>query len=90
MRAQAELDAIRFLSDFRLADYYNSLDFMRNRANTCSTLQADSFCVIFVADFLRFSLNHCKETRMEIFIMISESCAMMYFAGKKLCQCISH
>ena len=25
------------LSDFRLADYHNSLDFMRNRANTCST-----------------------------------------------------
>ena len=24
---------------------------MRNRANTCSTLRADSLCVIFVADF---------------------------------------
>ena len=35
------------------------------------------------------SLNHCKETRMEIFIMTSESCAMMYFAGKELCQYVS-
>ena len=36
------------------------------------------------------SLNHCKETRMEIFIMTSESCAMMFFAGKNPCQCVSH
>ena len=58
--------------------------------NTCSTLRADSLCVIFIADFLRFSLNHCNETRMEIFLMTSKSRAMMYFAGKKLCQCVSH
>ena len=79
MRAQTELDVIRFLSDFRLADYHNSLDFMR----TVKTL-ADSLCVIFVADFLRFILNHCKETRMEIFIMTSESCAMMYLQERNL------
>ena len=35
VRAQAELEAIRFWADFRLADYHNSLDFMRNRTNTC-------------------------------------------------------
>ena len=56
---------------------------------TVQTL-ADSLCVILVADFLRFILNHCKEIRMEMFIMTSESCAMMYLAGKKPCQCVSH
>ena len=70
--------------------YHKGLDFIRNRANTCSTLRADSLCVIFVSDFLRFSVNHCEEIRMEIFIMASESCAMLYFAGKKLCRCVSH
>ena len=43
------------------------------------------YCVLFVADFLRFSLNHSKETRVDIFTTISESCAMMDFAGKKRC-----
>ena len=40
--------------------------------NTCSTLRADLLRVIFVADFLRFSLNRCKVTRVEIFIMTSQ------------------
>ena len=35
------------------------------------------------------SLNHCKETQMEIFIITPESCAMMYFAGKELCLYVS-
>ena len=51
--------------------------------NTSSTLRADTLCMSFVADFLWFSLNNCKETRVAILIMTSESCAMMYFAGKK-------
>ena len=75
---KAELDAIRFWAIFVwLAITIASI--------SCTTVQtlADSLCVVFVADFLRFSLNHCKETRMEIFIMTSESCAMMYFCRKE-------
>ena len=48
-RAQPEQNPIRFWAIS--SGYHNSLDFMRNRANTCSTLRPDSLCVIFVADF---------------------------------------
>ena len=69
-------------SDFVwLAGYHNSLDFMRDRewpgkqtlARRCELIQNHRQWMSFVANILRFSLNHCKETRVEILIMTSET-----------------